>query len=186
MGLDFDIRLEGIKAARRRYSTTIVKRATRSALNKTIRSARTVASTEIRKKYNIKKKDLDKRTMKVIRARSSNLTSKIVVRSRPISLIFYAARQLKKGVKLTIFKGKRILLPHTFLTTVKAGVAGAAHTGVFKRRGKERLPVAEPKSISPSSMFASDNVMPKVRRTIRDRWGRIFANELRFFIRRSR
>lgn len=183
---DFDIELPGIERARRQYSPVIARRATRSAMNKTIRSARTAASLEIRKKYNIKKKVLDKRTMKVIRARSSNLTSGIVVRGRPISLAFFKARQLKKGVKVGIIKGKRILLPHTFLATVKAGKAGVAHTGVFKRRGKDRFPIAEPKVISVASMFASDTVMPKVRRVVRDRWFRTFANELRFFSQRAR
>lgn len=180
---NIEMKLEGIKKAQRKYSPKVVRKAVSSALNKTIKSARTEASTQIRKTYNIKKKDLDKKTMWISRARPrpGRLRAMIIVRGRSISLTKFNARQLKKGTKVTIIKGKRTMLPSHFIATMPAG-----HTGVFKRRKESSLPIAQPRMISMASIFAGTRVMPKVKQKINRVMPKIFINELRFFMSKSK
>ncbi len=176
--MDIKIELKGIEKALKTYSPKVVQNATRSALNKTIKKAGTVASREIRQSYNIKKKELDKRTMKIIRARVSNLTAEIYVMGRPLSLAKFGARQTKQGVTLKTKKGgRRILKRHHFLATMKSG-----HRGVYKQLRKTPLPIAEPRMISVHSMFGGKKVMPKVERTINENWERVFTHELKYYM----
>jgi hypothetical protein len=73
----------------------------------------------------------------------------IDVRGTPVSLSSYPNRQTKKGVSVEVNKGKRTLIKGAFLATMTraGGLGGSAvgthggHTNVYKRLGKERLPI---------------------------------------------
>jgi len=50
---------------------------------------------------------------------------------RPMRVYAFAARQTRAGVSVEINKGKRVLIRHAFIATMKSG-----HTGVFYRTGE--------------------------------------------------
>ncbi len=60
------------------------------------------------------------------------------VSGKPVPLVGYPHRQTKRGVSVEVNVGKRTLVEHAFEARMKSG-----HVGVFKRRGKGRLPIAE-------------------------------------------
>lgn len=185
--MDIDIKLEGIEKALRTYSPRIVQKAGKSSLNKVTSAARTAASNEIRKTYNIRRKDLNKKTLKVVRAQFSNLTAIVKAEGRPISLAYFRPRQTRKGVSVRIRKGKGVTrLASHFLAEVKTKKTDITHMGVFKRLTSKRLPIAEPKMISVPSMFGGENVMPSVKKTVNDRWPRVFEHELKYFMSKER
>jgi hypothetical protein len=67
---------------------------------------------------------------------------------KEIPLAKYPARQTKRGVSVLVNKGKRKLVRGAFLATMKSG-----HTGVFRREGKQRLPIKHALSSRVSDVF---------------------------------
>lgn len=182
--MQINIKLEGIDKALKSYKPRIVHRAVKSSLNKVAKKGATTASSEIRKTYAIKKKDINRKAMSIVKARmgGASMTSEIRVIGRPLSLAMFKARQTRRGVNVTIKKGQgRTKLDHHFIARMRSG-----HLGVFKRLGKARLPIAEPRMISVPSMFGGDNVLPKVKDRILKEWPRVFEHELKFYLSKAR
>ena len=148
----------------------IVKKAIYSTMAKVRRYARTLLSTEIRKKWNIKKGDLDKKIR--IRAGSregSHYASfEMTIKGISISLSYFGAKQYAgnqvitrtktktnkrqskfQGVQVEVLKGRRVKLSGAFLQQASSG-----HMMVMRRKGKSRYPVRIKASISAASMFA--------------------------------
>jgi hypothetical protein len=57
---------------------------------------------------------------------------------KPVPLVAYPHRQGKGGVSVEVNRGKRTLVAGSFKASMQSG-----HKGVFRRRGKERLPIRE-------------------------------------------
>jgi hypothetical protein len=60
------------------------------------------------------------------------------VSGEPVPLVAYPYRQTKQGVSVEVNRGKRTLLKGAFVATLKSG-----HVGIFRRKGKARLPIEE-------------------------------------------
>jgi len=137
--------VDGVKEARRNLDPAIVNVAARRTVNKVVRSGRTEASKIIRKKFAIKKSELDP-TMTIKTAKGKSLTADLEVRSRPISLIRFNPRALRGGVQ-------------TFGTRNKIGgqtVRGIAQKKVKRPKysGVEAKIVHDHKTILPSAFIA--------------------------------
>jgi len=116
-------------------------------LNRTATEARTKAGRFLSKATGLKVKDIRQR-LTLQRASYRNWRSAIGVSRRRIGVIALAAKQTKKGV--TYKKGqKRVLIRHAFITTMASG-----HTGVFKRKFSQRLPIVELRGPSLGQVFA--------------------------------
>jgi hypothetical protein len=63
----------------------------------------------------------------------------VKVRAKTLLVSDYPFRPVNKGVSVTINRGKRKLIRGAFVATLQSG-----HKGVFKRRGKARLPIFQP------------------------------------------
>ena len=118
-----------------------LKRALRKAGATTIRDMRSEASKRIRKLKRIKPRYIH-RAMSLIRPSSgsdiSSMQWGIRFSGEPVPLVAYPIRQTKKGVVAEVNPGKRTLIKHSFKATM-----GSGHQGVFRRRGKARLPIEE-------------------------------------------
>jgi hypothetical protein len=68
----------------------------------------------------------------------SSMEWAVDVSGKPVPLYAYPHRQTKKGVSVQVNRGKRTLLAGAFVATMRSG-----HVGIFRRRGKERLPIEE-------------------------------------------
>lgn len=113
-----------------------IKRAEVRALNRGARGARTEMSREIRKKVRMKARDV-KDAVRIDRASysSSTPTATLRISEEPVPLVrFGRARQVRKGVAVTIMKGKRQTIPGAFIVDELGGNA-------FVRKGKARLPI---------------------------------------------
>ena len=83
--------------------------AARRALNTILRKAKTQTSKDIRKRYNIKARDLNKR-IRTINATNRNLQAVLLIKSGKIPVYYFGAKQTDKGVFARIFRNK----PRTF------------------------------------------------------------------------
>jgi hypothetical protein len=123
-------------------------RVARDALNDTADHVRAAAVRDIRGKWNVQAGELRKRIKINPRATINRLQALVQADGEPIPLTAFKARQIRKGVSVAIVKGKRTLIRHGFIATMKSG-----HRGVFVRAGRQRLPIIERKAITIPSQW---------------------------------
>src|SRR5689334_21043309 len=117
-----------------------LKRALRKAGATALRDMRSEASKRIRTRKAIRPKYI-RRALTLRRAKGSDIASMewaVDVSGEPVPLIAYPHRQTKKGVSVEVNRGKRTLVKGSFAATMRSG-----HEGVFRRRGRGRLPINE-------------------------------------------
>lgn len=117
-----------------------LKRALRKAGSTALRDMRSEASKRIRARKRIKVSYIN-RALSLGKPRGSDISSyawSLNVSGAPVPLIAYPHRQTRKGVTVEVNRGKRTLVKGSFIATLKSG-----HEGIFRRRGKARLPIEE-------------------------------------------
>lgn len=117
-----------------------LKRALRKSGSTALRDMRSEARKRIRARKRIKGRYIS-RALTLRRAKGSDIAAMewaIDVSGEPVPLVAYPHRQTKKGVSVEVNRGKRTLVAGSFVATMKSG-----HQGVFRRRGKARLPIDE-------------------------------------------
>ncbi|HET9063767.1 MAG TPA: phage tail protein [Candidatus Binatia bacterium] len=117
-----------------------VVRALRKAGSTALRDMRSEAVGRIRKRKRIKGRYIS-RALTMRRASGSDISAMtwaVVVSGDPVPLVAYPHRQTKKGVSVEVNRGKRTLVKGSFVASMRSG-----KVGVFRRRGKERLPIEE-------------------------------------------
>lgn len=120
------------------------KSATVRALKKAGATALRDMRSEARKRITSRKRIKGKyvsRAITLARAKGSDIPGlewAVNLSGAPVPLIAYPARQTRKGVSVEVNRGKRTLIPGAFIATMRSG-----HVGVFRRRGKSRLPIKE-------------------------------------------
>lgn len=114
-------------------------RATSMAINRATTTTVAKMKDVIANKYTIKKKDIKSHTA-IIKANRNRKESSIYVPHQPLGLIYFSARQTKKGVTYAILKGQRKLRAHAFILNVsrnaKLQVDGDKRQ-VFERYGEK-------------------------------------------------
>lgn len=117
-----------------------IVRALRKAGSTALRDMRSEATKRIRTRKRIKPSYIS-RALSLRRAKGSDIASMewaVNVSGDPVPLVAYPHRQTAKGVSVEVNRGKRTLLKGAFVATMKSG-----HEGVFRRRGRARLPIDE-------------------------------------------
>ncbi len=142
MTLGIDVKWDRSQIAA--LETGPLKRAAVRALRKAgataLRDMRSEASKRIRARKRIKVSYIS-RALTLRRPKGSDIAAMswaVDVSGEPVPLVAYPHRQTKKGVSVEVNRGKRTLVKGAFVATMKSG-----HEGVFRRRGKARLPIEE-------------------------------------------
>jgi hypothetical protein len=162
-----------------------------NSLNKAVRSARkkarTGANSLIRKKYNVKAKQLTK-TFTLLLANPNRLESVVKAQGFRISLRQFSARQTKKGVTVKIFKaGSRKLISGAFFATMPSGHKAVAErmSGWKHREPKGRegifhgLRVASRTTASVAQMFNNKGVVKDLQKFVSVDFQDLFDDALR-------
>jgi hypothetical protein len=125
-------------------ATGPLKRAIIRALKKAgataLRDMRSEAVKRIRRRKRIKPRFIS-RALSLRRNRSGDIASMawaVDVSGDPVALVAYPHRQTSRGVSVEVNRGTRTLVKGAFVARMKSG-----HEGVFRRRGKARLPIEE-------------------------------------------
>lgn len=140
--MDIRIKVEGVDDLLKTLSPGKIVTASKRAITRAANSGRTVVSSQIREKYNISKQDLDPKIGVDLR-NVNNLEAELVVRGEPISMMKFKPEQISRGVKtflkqglaqrrvkgkasggvrVSIIKRKRALLPQAFMAHGKGRV----------------------------------------------------------------
>jgi Prophage minor tail protein Z (GPZ) len=110
-------------------------------------------------------------------ARPDHLEAALVGRGKAIKMIEFGPRATRQGVRLRI-AGKVEVYRHAFIATVRHG-----HTGVFERKGRERLPIRELYGPSVKGIMGRTDVLPRIAEAM---GVRLVANLMRQIDRRAR
>ncbi len=197
------VQLLGKKEAIDIWSDKPVNAAMRAALQRVAKSAVSIASTEIRNIYTIKKSDLDPRMNVTIQGTDS---ATIVISGKGISLSYFNARQFSvnktitrsrkdgkatlstktrgkahafQGVEVEVLKGRKTQLRSAFMAQMKSGHIGVMHRWSGKNmKGKKSSAIGEKGVISLAQMIQNANVQPIVLRKVSEDWDRVFKQQL--------
>ncbi len=142
MALDINVKWDrsGIAALETGPLKGALKRALRKAGATALRDMRSEASKRIRARKRIKSRYIT-RALTLRRPKGGDIAGMewaIDVSGEPVPLVAYPHRQIRKGVSVEVNRGKRTLVKGSFVATMRSG-----HQGVFRRRGKARLPIKE-------------------------------------------
>lgn len=188
------LKVEGLKEVLEMLEPKRAQQATASAMKRMTDMIKTEASTVIRNDYAIKKSDLDP-FMKIRMPQWNNLTSNITVTGKPISLMYFGAKQLtaqnrvisrtqgkqlkrasrlQQGVTFQVLKGQAKNLPHAFIQYDSR----LQRLMVFYRKGVGRNSIRSANVVTIASLFANRKTMDAIHTKINDNWQRIFKHEL--------
>jgi hypothetical protein len=187
--IDFKVDNRRVENALSQLASDLQDKAIMRAVNKTADAAKTATSREIRAQgYNIKAAAISK-SLHIRRATRHDLEAVIEVTGKPIPLINYGARQVGRGVSVQVKNGRKII-PGAFIATMPNG-----HRGVFVRVGKGHkkvmrggravwsgLPIRELWGPSIPTAAANEAVQSALASTIRDKYARLLAHEIRFIL----
>ena len=159
----------------------IARKATASALNKTIALAKTAMSKEIRAEFVLSASEVNQ-ALFISKASAkggelrmqASLSSTSQRGKRSLNVAHFAARQTRKGVSFKISRnGGRKTIPGSFL--INGGKT------VMIRTGKSRLPIKAIQTIDVAQMFNTKRINVKVTDMIKSRFPDVFEHEAKFF-----
>lgn len=158
----------------------VQKKATYRALNRALDKAATETGREIRKEYNVKQRAI-RGALRKRRANSKSLFARLIVEGVRLGLVEFAPRQNKVGTSVKIkVKGGRETVKGAFIATRRW-----QYRGVFRRRGKERLPIVYLRSISVPQAFANKAVLDALEKVALETFNKTFEQQIRFLSRGS-
>ena len=121
-----------------------LKAALKRALNKAGATALRDMRSEASKRIKARKRSASKyitRALTMARPKGGDIASlewALKVSGQPVPLIASPHSQTRAGVSVEVNRGKRTLVQGAFLAMMRSG-----HVGIFRRRGKARLPIHE-------------------------------------------
>jgi len=163
------------------------EKALASAVNKTLRQARTGMTRAITQEFAVKAKVVRESLNVRLASRKAGLFAiegtleSPSKRGRARNLIHFAARQGLKGVTFKVKrKGPRKLIPGAFIAKRGNKYGGV----VFIRQGKKRLPIEARQTIDTAQMFNTRRIKRVVINSMQDKFPATFENEARFYLAR--
>lgn len=157
-----------------------VVRALRKAGGTALRDMRSEAVKRIRARKRIKPRYIS-RAITLRRARGADIAAmewSVRLSGEPVPLIAYPHRATKRGVSVEVNRGKRTVLRGAFIATMKSG-----HEGIFRRRGKLRLPITERLGSRPVDALLhkgeAEGVAKRGARSLSDAFTRLLPMEIK-------
>lgn len=155
-----------------KFERQVIPLATVSALNKTATQARTAVVREIAKEKGVQVK-LIRGRVRLFRANRRNQVALLKINAHGFRAVDLGVpRQTKTGTRV-----KKHNFPGAFIATMPRG-----HTGVFKRKGRSRLPITEKRiSLLPEAHEIANR---NVNRLVKQKFPIIFVHEVNFRLRK--
>lgn len=168
-----------------RLGVQLAEKAITRSLKRTINSVKVDASRKVRGELNLKAKRVNQ-ALAVRRVHKGALQAELAIRSQPVPLSRYGARQTARGVSVKIKRqGGRKVLRGTFLAMTKS-----EHVGVFARRGAARLPIGGPKrrqdqfySTSVAQFLDDERVLSQIGEAAQEKFTKELSSQVDFLLR---
>lgn len=188
--------LPEVFAALDTWVADVTKVAAPRALNKLRDQAETAGLRKLASIYGIGPRTMEKYISTTI-AKPGDSQCSIISRGRGFPLMLFNPRVVRGkggGVSVQVKSGKRFLIPHAFIATMKSG-----HQGVFARGsyggkgdvvkagtfgrfvfGKRRVPISELFTLTPAGAFSNPDVTAAMTDRVAAQLPIVLAQEIRF------
>ncbi len=176
--MKFNVRLENIEGLERLLDEKIYRKALRRTIKRMGAKFKNRAIKEVRKTYNVKAKTLRRHIKeRMSGSDGGSVEWRFTVTGRPVNLIHFGARQMRKGVSVKVKKGSgRKVIKSAFIARDSGG-----HKRVFMRKGKERLPIEAKSTLSYPQMFNKD-IIDKATKEVEENYGKEFEHNLDYYL----
>jgi len=173
--MQIDLQIKGLEGIQQKLSPQLIRRGITRAMDDTLKSVKTQISSIVRKKWAIKKSDLDKKIE--VRLNKHELSGVISITGKPISLSYFGARQkfssyslsvsspkkfmrkdFKKkqkssGVSVEIIRGSRRTLSKVWMGVVMRDTS-TQYLGVFRFKESDQIPRGDGKKGTHARLIA--------------------------------
>lgn len=170
------------------------ERAIPRAVNKLIAQAETAGLRKISEVYQIGPRTMEQYvTIKL--TSTVELEASITAKGIGFPLSAFNPRQTNAGVSVSI-KGRRVIVPHAFIATLRSGHVGVFARGAYAGKGrgfkpsgeafgrflfgKARLPINELFTFAPPDALANDEVIAAMEDRVNEQADNVVAHELSF------
>lgn len=190
-----------------RYADAITRRAVPRAANRLAEQAQTAGLREVSAIYGIGPRSFEKYVTTRLAA-EGEFQASITAKGRGLPLYPFAARQVAKGVSVRI-KGRRFVVPHAFIATMRSGRVGVFARGAYGgqgitkptgerfgrfvfgssyrgRRARSQLPINELYTFGPPEAFANPRVVQAMSDRVQDQIDKVMRREIAFALRSGR
>lgn len=188
------------------FGHAILGRAASRAVNKLADQAKTAGLREVSAIYGIGPRSFE-RYVTVKLAAAGEFQASIRAKGQGLPLYLFDARQTAKGVSVRI-KGRRFVVPHAFIATMRSGRVGVFARGAYggqgitkptgerfgrfvfgssyRGRNRARLPINELYTFSPPDAFANPRVVQAMSDRVQDQLDKVMRREIAFALRSGR
>lgn len=159
-----------------------VPKAIVSALNRTIQTVGTDMKREAVQRYEIKSGDVQK-TLKINRASASNMQANALSTGKPLGLFHFKVKPRKqptKRIKSVKVKIKKTDGYKDIKTNPKAFIANKNALNVFRRVGKNRLPIVRLTTLSIPQMISNPAALENIQRHAQETLEKRTAHEIEY------
>lgn len=161
-----------------------VEKAVAAALNRAAEGARTIAIKKVRERYYIQAKDV-RETIEIKKAMINEPVAIIKASGSPLALSKFRitpsnppAKRRKKPIIARVVRGEGGPIRSAFVAKMQSG-----HIGVFRRVGKERLPITELYGPSVPQMLGHESVTEYIEEKARERLENRLEHEINRLLR---
>lgn len=134
----------------------------------------------IRKRYKVSNQAV-MATIVIKYATPEHLTCMLSVRGRPLSVARFNARQVRAGVAVSIMSSRKTI-KGAFLRTLTKKAGDDTYDVVFKRTGKERLPIKAIKTVDMPGMFSREEVLLALEKAVDAKFNDEFVRQLNLIL----
>jgi hypothetical protein len=131
-----EINKKDIEELLKTYSPNLMRKAARSALDRTGTWAKKYLANDVASNYNISPSAI-RNQIKVTRTTQNDFSVSILIKAKLISLFSFGAYQDNVGVKANVSKTKQYSYPHAFINIARKG----GGRFIAKRKGKTKYQV---------------------------------------------
>lgn len=176
--IDIRINTDPLRLALTDIQREAFPQAAARSVNRTAQSVESHAISDVAKQGGIRRKDV-RSSFTRSRATNTHWVAVISATGRPIALINFNARQIRKGVSAKAW-GQRKVYKGVFIAKMKSG-----HIGVYKREGKGRLPIKELWGPSVPKLMADAAIATPLAEFGRQRLAKELEANLAYYVKRA-
>jgi hypothetical protein len=158
---------QALRGLKNGTSTVVVR-----SMNRAIRKAQTVAVKSMAQALPALRQRTIRQATALKLARRNDWVAATSAKGGRIPIMDLQARQTQRGVTYRAQGGRR-LIPGAFIARMSSG-----HAGVFKRKGRSRLPIQELYGPSIPRVFVQRYVLDATDAAARDEWARESARQI--------
>lgn len=185
-----------VKRMKAQFGKDATAAAISRSLNHTMGKSRTKASAKIRSTYVVKAGTVKRKTV-LLKAQKTKLKTTLKAPKAPLPMIDFRASPNKRGVSVTVKKGRRKVVRGAFIQKMPKGGRGVYARGKYAnnkfdfrhnrlRKSGPDLPIDQLKSASLSSMYQDPELQAAVHRQATSDFQKRMEHEYKRMINKSR